>query len=191
MINALEEKLDFSPLSFRFFKEVHRETGSELDLETPRKTPSFNIFPMYVDLIVDQIPDDFKETYGFNPVDEPLLRVLFENEEERVVINFLGKVLWLPSSNVLLATKMKSYPSRDKVHKRIKDMCDIISLLLFTEGWNKPDIIGLVGKDVFQKFKDTLRDEDLVEASKVIDIDVELIKNVMNKFIKYNSKINP
>jgi hypothetical protein len=184
VINSLEEKLNFSPLSFRFFKEVHRETGVELDPETARKTPSYDIFPMYVDLIVDNIPESFREIYGYDPVDEPLLKILFINEEERKEINFLGKVLWLPSSNVLLATKLKSYPSRDKDHKRIKDMCDIISLLLFTDDWRSSRILNYIGKEGYQRFLDSLRDVDIVKASSVIDLDIELIRNAMNKFLQ-------
>jgi len=138
---------------------------------------------MYIDLIVDNIPDGFKETYGFNPVDEPLLRVLFENEEEREVVNFLGKVLWLPSSNVLLATKIKSYPSRDKEHKRIKDMCDILSLLLFTDNWTKSRILDLVGIELLQKFKDILNEDDILNASSAIGVDIELTRSVLRKMI--------
>ena len=184
VISTLEKELGFSPLSFRFFKEVHRETGLDLDPETARRTPSYDIFPMYVDLIVDHIPDNFKETYGFNPVDETLLKEIFDNENERSEIIFLGKTLWLPSANVLLATKMKSYPSRDKEHKRIKDMCDIISLLLFSKGWTKDSVSKFVGKEVFQKFKDILRVEDMIEASKILDLEIDLIKNVFDKFLK-------
>jgi hypothetical protein len=183
VIDTLEKELGFSPLSFRFLKEVHRETGLELDQETARRTPSYDIFPLYVDLIVDHIPYNFKETYGFNPVDETLLKRIFENENERSEITFLGKNLWLPSPNVLLATKVKSYPSRDKEHKRIKDMCDIISLLLFSKGWTKDTVVKLVGKEVFQKFKDILREEDMIEASGIIGIEMDLVKNAINKMI--------
>jgi hypothetical protein len=184
VINTLEEELGFSPLSFRFFKEIHRETGLELDPETARRTPSYDIFPMYIDLIVDHIPDNFKETYGFNPVGETLLKEIFEKEINRSVITFLGKILWLPSPDVLLATKLKSYPSRDKEHKRIKDMCDIISLLIFSEVWTKDDIRDMVGEEIFQKFKDTITEDDMIEASRIIDLDVDLINNAFEKFLK-------
>ena len=184
VIKTLSEELGFSPLSFRLFKEIHRETGMELDKETARRTPSYNIFPMYVDLIVDHIPDDFRERFGFNPVDEPLLGELFRKESERTNVEFLGKLLWLPSPKVLLAMKVKSYPSRDKEHKRIKDMCDISSLLLFTEGWGKASVVDLVGQDIFQKFQDTVYEESIIETSRILDIDLGLIKSALDKFLK-------
>ena len=184
VIETLREELGFSPLSFRLFKEIHRETGMELDKETARRTPSYNIFPMYVDLIVDHIPDDFRERFGFNPIDEPILGVLFEKESERTNIEFLGKLFWLPSPKVLLAMKVKSYPNRDKEHKRIKDMCDISSLLLFTEGWGKTSVVDLVGQEVFEKFQDTVLEDNLIETSKILNIDLGLIKTALDKFLK-------
>ena len=156
----------------------------ELDPETARKTPSYNIFPIYVDLIVDNIPNNFRERYGFNPVDEPLLRELFESESKRSIVEFLGKLVWLPSPNVLLATKIKSYPSRDKDHKRIKDMCDITSLLLFSRGWVKTSVSNLVGEDVFGKFRNTINEGDLVESSRILDLDINLVKNAIKRLIE-------
>jgi len=184
VIETLRKELGFSPLSFRLFKEIHRETGMELDKETARRTPSYNIFPMYVDLIVDHIPDNFRERYGFNPVDEPLLGELFEKERERSDVEFLGKILWLPSPNVLLAMKVKSYQSRDKEHKRIKDMCDIISLLLFSEGWDKTSIFNLIGEDVFGKFIDTMNEDDLINVSRILDLEIDLVKNGFKKLVE-------
>ncbi|MHA1169736.1 MAG: hypothetical protein ACTSRU_18050 [Candidatus Hodarchaeales archaeon] len=184
VIKILTEELGFSPLSFRLFKEIDRETGMELDPETARKTPSYNIFPIFVDLIVDNIPNNFRERYGFNPVDEPLLRELFESESKRSIVEFLGKLVWLPSPNVLLATKIKSYPSRDKDHKRIKDMCDITSLLLFSRGWVKTSVSNLVGEDVFGKFRNTINEGDLVESSRILDLDINLVKNAIKRLIE-------
>ncbi len=184
VIKILTEELGFSPVSFRLFKEIDRETGMELDPETARKTPSYNIFPIFVDLIVDNIPNNFRERYGFNPVDEPLLRELFESESKRSIVEFLGKLVWLPSPNVLLATKIKSYPSRDKEHKQIKDICDITSLLLFSENWDRNSIIDLVGKDIFKRFEEKIKEENLAEISRILNLDIDLIKNVFDRFLK-------
>src|SRR3989338_2850346 len=71
-ISILKEKLGFKPLSFRLFKEIHTETEEEI--KKGEIVPAHFIFPIYVDLIVDRIPEDFKRIFGFNPIDEPLLR---------------------------------------------------------------------------------------------------------------------
>ncbi len=78
-IKTLTEKLKFEPLSFRFVKEIHTETEEEIT--KGKIVPAHFIFPMYVDLIVDSIPKDFKKNYGFNPIDEPLLKVVFDKKE--------------------------------------------------------------------------------------------------------------
>src|SRR3989344_1953588 len=58
-ILILTEKLNFKPLSFRLMKEIHIETEEEI--KDGQIVPAHFIFPMYVDLIVDSIPKDFKK----------------------------------------------------------------------------------------------------------------------------------
>ncbi|HIH42228.1 TPA: hypothetical protein HA246_01150 [Candidatus Woesearchaeota archaeon] len=60
-IKILTEKLKFKPLSFRLMKEIHTETQEEI--KEGEIVPSYFIFPMYVDLIVDVIPDNFREVF--------------------------------------------------------------------------------------------------------------------------------
>src|SRR3989338_5073559 len=91
-IKTLTEKLNFKPLSFRLLKEIHTETEEEVKDKT---TPAHFIFPMYVDLIVDTIPEDFRKTLGFNPIDEPLLKAAFEKGGFIIATEF-GKNLLLP-----------------------------------------------------------------------------------------------
>ena len=92
-IKILKEKLKFKPLSFRFMKEIHTETEEEL--KEGEIVPTHFIFPMYVDLIVDSIPDNFKNIFGFNPIDEPLFPFGFNTPQlccGRLIfsVSFLG-----------------------------------------------------------------------------------------------------
>ncbi len=121
------EKLRFKRLSFRMFKEVHTETEEEIS--DGQKIPAHFIFPMYVDLIVDEIPAGFKKEFGFQPIDEPLLKHVFNGGYATARL-FGGKVM-LPAAELLIAMKIKSLPSRDKEHKKIKDICDIFALLWY------------------------------------------------------------
>lgn len=127
-ITLLKEKLKFKPLSFRFMKEIHTETEEEI--KEGEIAPVHFIFPMYVDLIVDHIPDNFKKTFGFNPIDEPLLRFVFKRNES-IIIKEFGKKLLLPKPELLLAMKINSLPNRDKEHKKIKDIGDMFALLWY------------------------------------------------------------
>ena len=177
-IKILKEKLRFKPLSFRFMKEIHTETEEEL--EEGNTVPTHFIFPMYVDLIVDVIPKDFRKTFGFNPIDEPLLKHVF-NDEGSVVVNEFSRKLLLPSSEVLLAMKVNSLPNRDKDHKRIKDICDIFALLWYTE--LKPEQINLskyVSKKDIIKTVETITNQDLDKVAANVGHSADEIKRVIN-----------
>lgn len=181
----LEEDLEFKPQSFRLFKEIHAETGEVLDPEKAKDMPGYLIFPMCVDLIVDKIPDGFREEFGFTPIDEPLLELVFSEGDNRTEVEEYNKHLWLPSPNMMLAMKMRSHPDRDKDHKRIKDVSDIAALLLFSsisreEGWLSK---LLRGEDI-ARFREALTAEDIGKAAQVIGVDQALIENAINQVLK-------
>ena len=130
MAKSLEKirKDGFKPQSFRYYKEIHYETGKELTPEEIKTTPPHNIFIMYIDPMVDAIHPAFKEIFGFVPADESLLMPVFQNSIYRNELHEFNKQLWLPSSEILLATKMKSLLTRPEGDKFIKDICDIYAL---------------------------------------------------------------
>jgi hypothetical protein len=129
-IDTLTNKLKFQPLSFRLVKEIHTETKEEL--RKGQMVPAHFIFPMYVDLIVDTIPKDFRRIFGFDPIDEPLLKSVF-NGDASVILNEFGRNVLLPKPELLLAMKFCSLPGRDKEHKRLKDLCDIFALSWYAD----------------------------------------------------------
>ena len=94
-----------------------------------KTTPLHFVFPLYIDPVVDIIHPKFYEVFKFNPVDEPLLEKVFMDKANRITEKTFGKNLWLPKPHVLLATKLNSVISRDKEHKRLKDIADIFALL--------------------------------------------------------------
>jgi hypothetical protein len=130
----LVDDLGFRPItSSRLLKEIDRETGDVLSPEKAKTMQMYEIFQMYVDLIVDSIPVGFKNKYSFVPIDEPLLQNIFQDPQKRTEQKLGGRPVWLPAPNVLISMKMKSYPQRDKEHKRLKDISDIVALFLFCE----------------------------------------------------------
>ena len=107
----LIEYLEFRPLSFRLFKEIHAETGEVLKKDKSKDILSYQIIQIYVDLIVNCIPTGFRDSFGFTPIDEPLLNPVFENETNRIELEEFGRSIWVPTPEILLATKIKSYPN--------------------------------------------------------------------------------
>jgi len=75
----------------------------------------------------------FYDVFHFNPVDEPLIEMVFRDKTNRTIERSSGKNLWLPKPHVLLATKLNSVIGRDKEHKRLKDIADIFALLWFSD----------------------------------------------------------
>lgn len=185
---AALKTLGFNNIGFRYYKDIHYATGKELTQDEAKRTPTHDIFPMYIDPIVNEIHPSFKETFGFTPADEPLLTLVFLHKKYRTELIEFNKHLWLPSPEILLATKMKSVPRRTKDEKLIKDICDIYVLLWYSgkdymrlqeETWR---ILSENDKKQIQTF--IRKEHDIFKkTSTAIDIDAETIKNLLEKFL--------
>ena len=140
----LEKELNFKFISFRYYKNVHSETGIDLSEEESKKLPTYMFFPVYVDMIFSYNNNQLRTNLGFAPVDEPLLKPVFEEGKGKISTEF-GKKLLVPRPEILLATKINSAPNREKNHKRIKDICDIVALCLYS-GQDLNEIIFLAKK---------------------------------------------
>lgn len=160
------KKLNFKPLSFRLFKEIHTETEEEL--KNGNKVPTHFIFPMYVDLIVNKITDDFNKKFGFNPIDEPLLNEVFEKNNFTIIKGFNKKLL-LPNIETLIRMKINSLPNRDKEHKKIKDLCDVFALLWYTN----------INIKKINKVKLLINEDDYYKVSLQLNHEKEEIKRIL------------
>lgn len=126
------EKEGFVWQGFRLLKNFHSETEREVAEKEAKSIPTHFLFPLYIDMIVDFIHPQFKGVFGFVPVDEPLLKYVFESEKCKKNARIFGIDVALPVPELLLAMKLNSLPGRDKTHKRIKDISDIFALLFFS-----------------------------------------------------------
>lgn len=180
----LTERLGFRPLAFRLFKEIHIDTGEGLSSDKAKNLPSHLIFPIYVDMVVDFISSGFREHFGFTPVDEPLLTSVFNNEDDRVEVKEFDSKLWLPSPELLLSMKIKSCPNRDKGHKRVKDICDISSLLLFsTTELNRVSerLRNALNSEMIMKFNASISTPDLRSAADILGLDFSTVENIIQR----------
>ncbi len=190
-IQALEE-IGFYSISFRLVQHYHRETKHALTPEQAKKTPQYDLFDLYVDPIVDNIPDNIKDVLGVQPIDETLLGMIFE-ERQFVEIKYFDVLIQIPKPEVLLATKIKSLPQRTKDHKKWKDIADIYALI-----WHsgmKPEklktrVLDLMAKNVIYDALSKIEERDYQMAAGAIGITKTEMKNVVNSFKgKNNSKI--
>jgi hypothetical protein len=185
---SLLKKEGFKSIGFRYYKEINYETGKELTLKDAKRTPTHNIFTMYVDPIVDEIHPFFQNVFKFAPADEPLLKSVFKDIRYRRELEEFNRLLWIPQPEILFATKIKSIPNRTHDEKLVKDICDIYALgwysgknfqkiknvlknLLNPEDFTKLEVQLKLEKDVFQK------------AQTAMGIDAESIKNLLENLI--------
>lgn len=177
-------KLGFNQISFRFFKELHSETMKELNKEEAKKTPLHYIFPMYVDLIISQTEPSIKSKLGFMPIDEPLLKYVFNNKNYRKEIKEFGKKIIIPVPSLLLAMKIGSIKGRDKEHKKIKDICDIIALCLYS-GIEieelKQKLTKFITKTKIKNNLKTIDKEDIKKVAQILALKEEIISDLINK----------
>lgn len=166
---SLLEKEGFKPLGFRYYKEIHYETGKELTTEEVKLIPTHNIFTMYIDPIVNETHPSFRNVLGFSPADEPLLTPVFKDKKCRIVLKEFNRLLWIPKPEILVATKIKSVPNRTQDEKLVKDICDIYALSWYS-GEN------------FQKIKNAskkyLINDDLVKLHERIKLEKNLFEKV-------------
>lgn len=179
-LDILQNKLHFQSVSFRLLKEIHTETKEEIG--EGKIIPAHFIFPMYVDVLVDNIPKQFKEVFHFQPADEPLLRFVFEDGKHREELKEFNRKLWLPKPELLLATKFNALKHRDKEHKKIKDLCDIFALLWYSQ--EKPQdlqqkVLQFMELQKIRKIIKIINQEDYQKASAQLNHTPEEIKRVI------------
>jgi len=136
------EKMGFYQIGFRLVQHYHRQTKRPLTEEESKKVPSYDIFDLYVDPMVERNSPKMKEALGFDAADEPLLKHVFEGKKFRKINDF-GQEIILPNPEVLLAMKLNSIPRRSKDHKKTKDIADVYALI-----WHSGTKTSILQKEV-------------------------------------------
>lgn len=175
------EALGFWPLTFRFAKDFHSETGRELTPEEAATLPQHEIFQLYVDPIVDHGNPRFKAAFGFDPIDDPLLsHALMEMRTETLRVS--GISFPVPETHVLLAMKLNSAPNRSKGHKKVKDIADIYALLWYADvevQELKRRLFKIYPKANAKKVIQGFSHEEISEVSKEIGIRTGEVRRVL------------
>ncbi len=179
-IRVLVDELGFQPLSFRLMNEFDNETGEPLEPEVAKRLPIYRIFQLYVDLMVDRVPEGFREAFGFIPPDEPLLAGVFEDARQRVEVQVFGKVLWMPAPPVLVKMKVRSFPNRTRDHKRIKDLADIAALVLFA-GPLRPELEA----DEEKAFRDSIEEEEMGHVASVLGLGQDTVETAVLSILRH------
>jgi len=168
-------------------QHYHKDTRRPLTEEESKKIPSYNIFDLYVDPIVDRVIPEIQQVLKINPIDESLLFHVFEKNRYKTIKAF-GANLMLPNVEVLLATKINSVLKRQKDHKRFKDVADIYALI-WHSGVKTPAlqrrVLQILDRKQVVDILVQLTDSDFEEAGKALDLPKDEISRVINSFIPF------
>jgi len=122
---------------------------------------------------------------GFIPPDEPILEQVFKEVTSRVKIKLAKDIrIEVPTPEHLLAMKLNSVGNRTKDHKRLKDICDIVAICLFS-GKDREALIErgtvLAESEKMKTMGPSIEDPDISQASKILGIPINTIKSIMKK----------
>ncbi len=178
-------KMHFEHLSFRFVKYLNYDTGEELSAEEAKGLPLHMLVELFVDGLVPDCPPGIREELGFTPPDEPILARVFQDKGNLTTVNIAGRGVRVPLPELMLAMKLNSVVNRTKDHKRIKDICDIAALCLFTSGPVDQTISrGIANADPgnVKMNRTVVRDEDCAQASDIIGIPTDAMTSLFDRF---------
>ena len=181
-VNALESN-GFESVGFRLVKHFDVDSRQELTPEQAKRKPSYDLFEVYVDPIVDTIPSNAQAAFGFVPIDEPVLSFVFQQTGGQSAQIF-GKKVVLPLPHLMLAMKFHSMPNRDKEHKMIKDLADIYAL-----AWHSPTKLDdlkwqmetIVSREERRKVLMNITTEHVDLASQATGVDSGEIQRVLTE----------
>lgn len=166
--------------SFRFCKIINNKSGKTLSEESAKHFQMYELFYLYVDLVVDYIHPDMRKICNIDFIDETILAKAWEQHFFVEIDLFSNKIL-LPNPPILLAMKLNSLPNRTKDDKKVKDACDIYSLL-WHSSLRYPEMVGFIKKkypDLIKNTNDILKDNIPERASIHLGIDRSTFINVI------------
>ena len=140
----------------------------------------YELFYLYVDLVVDNIHPDIRKICNMDFIDEPILGKAWE-QYLFVEIDFFSNKVLLPIPQILLAMKLNSLPNRTKDDKKIKDACDIYSLI-WHSSIRYTEMVRFIKKeypDLIKNANDIFKDNIPDRASIHLGIDKSTFINVI------------
>ena len=181
----LIDEMGFSTRSFRYVKQLHFETGEELSDEAARRLPLPMIFPLYVDVMLPSSGEKVREGLGFVPPDEPLLERVFKEEDSTTVVEIGGGLVKVPTPDILMAMKLNAVVNRFEDHKRVKDLCDLTALALYS-GVGRRDfverVLSISDGTRLAQFPKAVSIADVELVGSIIGIDPNQVRDIIKEF---------
>jgi hypothetical protein len=175
--------MGYGPMgSFRYCRFIQKMTGMALTEEESKRVPSYDLFYLYLDIMVDRVHPRQAEVLGPRALDEPVLARVYD-EDLAQAVQIGGTKVPVPPPHLLLAMKLRSLPNRQKEGKVLKDACDVYALL-----WHSPEGIENVLRSVRTEYPkecrsglEAITEEVAARAAHHLGIDVETYLGVVRR----------
>ena len=167
--------MDYTPLNFRFYKIFDRDTKKNIAKETAARKPIFELFYLYVDIILDEKLGTEKKGTFFH---DPLLKFCMDNKLYSKIDDFL-----VLRPEPLVLSKLRCAKERVS-DKRIKDILDVLLLTNLVE----------LDKQLFSELSDLYSFDKSFIANIINEADGELsnlrmntdeIRNIKTTFLSF------
>lgn len=189
-LSAIED-LGYTKSRFGFIQNFLRNSQERISEDEASEHGMHEVFQVYVDVIPDTTKlDAFRDVFGFKPPAEPLLAPVFEENKGEQLTEYVS---WSPpaekliaSPEVLAAMKLRSFPDRDKSHKRVKDIADLHALLWYVADYTdiKTGALEYVSDSDIDQFADAVDDSTFEDAAALLQIEPQLISNSINRLLR-------
>lgn len=165
-------------------------TRDRLDDEEAANYPQHEVFRVDIDVLPStENLDAFEETFGFRPPAEPLLEPVFTDREFQILNEFVEwdapEDVRLAPRAILAAMKVRAFPDRDKSHKRLKDLCDLHTLLWYGSNFSQLQLevdARLTRADI-DRFRGAVTKERFSDAAMLIDVDTDVLQNSIQQLV--------
>jgi len=128
-------------------------------------------FPLYIDIIVNSYPLSYSDIIHQYFFEESLVEIIYSNRQNQVDIPKISNLIFMPIPEILIACKIRAIPGRDTQHKRVKDICDLYSLLFYTaKSFDKTvnELKKYIQSDAVIHLKNTINKEMMEESERKI-----------------------
>jgi hypothetical protein len=189
-ISAIEG-LGYTNSRFGFVQNFLRDSQDRISEDEASERSMHEVFQVYVDVVPDTTKlDAFRDMFGFKPPAELLLTPVFEGDEGKQLAEYVS---WSPpaekrivSPELLAAMKIRSFPDRDKSHKRVKDIADLHALLWYVTDYSdmKTGALEYVSDTDVEQFADAADDTVFEDAATLLQVESQLISNSINRLLR-------
>ncbi|MCX6666054.1 MAG: hypothetical protein NT038_08385 [Euryarchaeota archaeon] len=146
-------------------------------------------FPLFIDIIVNSYPPSYSDIIPQCFFEEPLLEEIYRIRQNQVEIPQISHHLFMPTPEILSAIKIRCISGRDIHHKRVKDLCDLYSLLFYSPKSFQSTVEGMkkyIAPDMVRQVKDIINEKLMRESEKIIGEPPgsmnTVIRNLFNEF---------